>query len=51
MFNYCFGKTGAMSIECILWIGLSTVSGITANPVLIAGGAEFGNLLLDEIID
>ena len=51
MFNYCFGKAGAMSIECILWLGLSTAGGIIANPVLIAGGAEFGNMLLDEIID
>ena len=51
MFNYCFGKVGVMSIECILWLGLSTASGITANPVLIAADAEFGNMLLDEIID
>ena len=51
MFNYCFGKVGAMSIECILWLGLSTAVGITANPILIAGGAEFGNMLFDEIID
>ena len=51
MFNYCFGKAGAMSIECILWLGLSTAGGLTANPGLIAGGAEFGNTLLDEIID
>lgn len=51
MFNYCFGKVGAMFIECILWLGLSIAADITANPALIAGGAEFGNMLLDEIID
>ena len=51
MFDHCFGKAGAMTIECILWLGLSTAGGITGNPILIAGGAEFGNILLDEIID
>ena len=51
MFNYCFGKVGAMSIECILWLGLSTAGGITANPALISGGTEFENMLLDEISD
>lgn len=51
MFDYCFGKAGAMSIECALWIGLSTIGGLTGNPALIAGGAEFGNLVLEEILD
>lgn len=51
MFNYCFGKARTMSIECILWLGLSTAGGLTANSALIAGGAEFGNMLLDEITE
>ena len=51
LFNYCFGKAGAVSIECILWLGLSTAGGLTANPALIAFGAQFGNLVIDEIID
>lgn len=51
MFNYCFGKAGAMTVECLLWISLSTVGGIAANPLLITTGAEFGNLLLDEIME
>lgn len=40
-----------MSIECILWLALSTAGGITVNPALIAGSVEFGNMLLDEILD
>lgn len=51
LFNYCFGKAGAVSVECALWFGLYLAGGITANPVLIAAGAEFGNLVIDEILD
>ena len=51
IFNYCFGKAGAMSIECVLCLALSTAGGITANPALIVGGAEFENMLFDEIMD
>ena len=47
LFNYCFGKAGAVSIECILWISLSAA----CNPALIAAGAQFGNMVIDEIID
>ena len=50
MFNHCFGKVGAITIECALWFGLSVVGGVTGNPVFIAGGAECGNLVIDELI-
>lgn len=51
LFNYCFGKAGAVSIECVLWLGLSVAGGITCNPRLIVAGAQFGNMVVDEIID
>jgi len=50
LFNYCFGKAGAVSIECILWLGFSTAGGATCNPTLIAVGAQFGNMVIDELI-
>ncbi len=40
LFNYCFGKAGAVSIECALWFGFS-----------VAGGTQFGNMVMDEILD
>lgn len=51
LFNYCFGKTGAVSVECILWVSLSVAGGITCNPLLITAGTEFGNMILDEFIN
>lgn len=51
LFNYCFGKAGALSIECVLWSGLLAVGGVIANPVSIAAGAQFGNMVVDEIFD
>ena len=51
MFNFCFGKTATVSIECALWLGLSVAGGLTGNPGLIATGAQFGNMVLDEILD
>ena len=51
MFNYCFGKAGAMTTECILWLALSGIGGVTGNPVLIGAGVQFGNMVLDELID
>ena len=36
LFNYCFGKAGAVSAECILWLGFSVAGGATCNPGLIA---------------
>lgn len=51
LFNYCFGKAGALSLECILWLGFSTAGGVTCNPALIALGAQFGNMVIDDIID
>lgn len=51
LFNYCFGKAGAVTAECILWFGFSTIGGMTANPAFIAVGAEFGNMILDEFIE
>ena len=38
--EFCFGKAATLSIECLLWLGLSTVGGVTANPVLIATEAD-----------
>ena len=35
LFNYCFGKAGAVSIECALWFGFSVAGGVTCNPALI----------------
>lgn len=51
IFNYCFGKTAALSVECFLYIVFVFGGGITGNPVLIAAGAECGNLILDELFD
>ena len=51
MFDFCFGKAGTMSAECLLWLSLSTAGGLTGNPLLIAAGAEFGIMLLEEITD
>jgi hypothetical protein len=51
VFNYCFGKAGALSLECILWLGFSVAGGTTCNPGLIALGAQFGNMVIDNIID
>ena len=51
LFNYCFGKAGAVSIECILWISLSAAKSATCNSALIAAGAQFGNMVIDEIIN
>jgi hypothetical protein len=51
LFNYCFGKAGAVSIECALWFGFSVAGGMTCNLALIAAGAQFGNMVIDEIID
>lgn len=51
LFNYCFGKAGAVSIECALWFGFSVAGGVTCNPALIAAGAQFGNMVMDEILD
>ena len=51
LFNYCFGKAGAVSVECALWVTLSVTGGLTCNPGLIAASAQFGNMLMDEILD
>jgi hypothetical protein len=51
LLEYCFGKVGAASIECVLWVSLSTLGGLTANPILIGAGAEFGSMVIDEIVD
>ena len=51
VFNYCFGKAGAVSIECALWFGFCVTGGVTGNPILIAAGAQFGNMVIDEILD
>ena len=51
IFNFCFGKTAAVSVECTLWLSLSLAGGLTGNPALIAAGAQFGNMIIDEIID
>ena len=50
MFEFCFGKTAKVSTECILWFGFSVVGGVTANPVLIAAGAQFGEMVVDDIL-
>jgi hypothetical protein len=51
IFNYCFGKAGATSIECILWLGFLVAGGVTCNPGLIAVGAQFENMVIDEILE
>ena len=51
LFNFCFGKTGAVSIECALWFGFSVAGGVTCNPGLIAAGAQFASMVRDEILD
>ena len=51
LFNYCFGKAGAVSLECALWLGFSVTGGATCNPGLIALGAQFGNMVIDDLID
>lgn len=50
LFNYCFGKAGGLSLECILWFRFSTAGGVTCNPTLIALGTQFGNMVIDDII-
>jgi len=50
LFNYCFGKAGTVSVDCILWLGFSIAGRATCNPGLIAAGAQFGNMVIDEII-
>ena len=51
VFNYCFGKAATVSIECALWFGLSVAGGLTGNFTLIAAGAQFGNMVMDEILE
>ena len=51
LFNYCFGKAGAVSIECALWLGFSVAGGLTCNPALIVVGTQLGNMVIDEILD
>lgn len=51
LFNYCFGKAGAVSLECILWLGFATAGGVICNPTLITIGAQFGSMIIDEIIE
>ena len=41
LFEYCFEQAAKVSAECILWFGLLVAGGITANPAIIAFGAEF----------
>ena len=50
LFNYCFGKAGAVSLECILWLGFSTAGGATCNPGLIALGVKFENMFINDTI-
>ena len=50
MFDFYFGKAGKISAECVLWLGLSVAGGLTGNPGLIAAGAQFGEMVVDEII-
>lgn len=50
MFDYCFGPVGAKSVECVLWLGLSVAGGLTCNPILIAAGAEFGDIILEDVL-
>lgn len=50
MFEYCFGKAAKVSAECVLWFGLSVAGGVTDNPALIAAGAQFGEMVVDDII-
>ena len=49
MFDYCFGPVGAKSFECAIWFTASLIGGVTCNPLLIAFGAEMGELILDDI--
>lgn len=51
LFNYCFGKAGAVSLECIIWLGCSVAGGATGNPIVIGLGAQFGKMVIEEIID
>lgn len=51
LFDFCFGKTGAVTIECVLWFSLSVAGGATGNIYIIAAGAEFGNMVLEEFLD
>ena len=51
VFNFCFGKAGALSAECILWLGCSVLGGATGNPILITAGVQFASDLRDEIWD
>ena len=51
LFNYCFGKAGAGSIECALWFGFSVAGGVNCDLAIIAVGSQFGNMVIDEMLD
>jgi len=51
VFNYCFGKAVALSVECALWLSFSVAGGVTCNPALIAAGAKFGNMAINNLFD
>ena len=50
MFESCFGKTGKVTSECILWATFSIIGGITANPGFIAAGVTFGDMIIEDLI-
>lgn len=50
LFNHCFEKAGAITAECALWFGFSTLRGLTCNPTLIGIGTQFGTMVIDELI-
>ena len=50
IFEYYFKKAGKVSAECVLWFGLSVAGDVTANPRLIAIGAQFGEIVVDDIM-
>ena len=51
IFKSCFGKTAVVSAECALWLTLSVAGGLTANPALIALGAQMGNIVIDDLLE
>lgn len=48
LFNYW--KAGAVFLECTLWLGYLAAEDATCNPGLIALNAQFGNMIIDNII-
>jgi hypothetical protein len=51
LFNYCFGKAGAVSVECALCMVQALCDRRHDGQSSFTAGAQFGNMVMDEILD